>query len=238
VAEVDIVGNRKLGSQRKPARGQACNPIDKEQVTVDVLPVVGHRWGKSGQPDLRKDRLVRLQAHAVMFDSANFHATETLRDGRMVEIRALHPQDREALHTAVMRCSTETLYHRFFAVKREFSEKEIHFFLDIDFVTHVALAAVANEDGRETIVGSCRYVVVAPERAEVAFLVIDDYQRKGLGTVLMRRLAAIAREAGLKELVAEVLADNAPMLKVFEHSGLATAEKHEGPVVHVTLRCG
>ncbi len=54
----------------------------------------------------------------------------------------------------------------------------------------------------------------------------------------MRRLAAIAREAGLKELVAEVLADNAPMLKVFEHSGLATAEKHEGPVVHVTLRYG
>ena len=173
-----------------------------------------------------------------MFNSANFHATETLRDGRMVEIRALHPQDREALHAAVMRCSTKTLYHRFFAVKREFSEKEIHFFLDIDFVTHVALVAVANEDGREKIVGSCRYVVVAPERAEVAFLVIDDYQRKGLGTVLMRRLAAIAREAGLKELVAEVLADNAPMLKVFEHSGLATAEKHEGPVVHVTLRYG
>ena len=79
-------------------------------------------------------------------------------------------------------------------------------------------------------------MVVAPERAEVAFLVIDDYQGKGLGTALMRHIAAIARDAGLTELCAEVLADNVPMLKVFERSGLAMSERYEGPVVHVTLR--
>jgi GNAT superfamily N-acetyltransferase len=175
-------------------------------------------------------------APPVMFDPAKFNATETLRDGRRVEIRALHPEDREGLQAAVMRCSKETLYHRFFAVKREFSKKEVHFFLDIDFVNHVALAAVASENGRPTIIGSCRYVVVAPERAEVAFLVIDDYQGKGLRTALMRHIAAIARDARLTELCAEVLADNVPMLKVFERSGLAMSERYEGPVAHVTLR--
>ena len=171
-----------------------------------------------------------------VFDPAAYHATETLNDGRKVEIRALRPDDRDGLYAAVMRCSKETLYHRFFAVKRQFSEQEAHFFLDVDFVKHVALAAVASETGPPTIIGSCRYVVVEPGRAEVAFLVIDDYQGKGLGTALMRRLAAIGREAGLNELVAEVLAENVPMLKVFERSSLAMTAKHERSVVHVTLR--
>jgi len=98
------------------------------------------------------------------------------------------------------------------------------------------LAAVADENGRSTIIGSCRYVVVAPGRAEVGFLVIDDYQKKGLGAALLRRLAAIGREVGLSEFVAEVLDENAPMLKVFQRSGLPMTKKREGPVVHVTLR--
>ena len=171
-----------------------------------------------------------------MFDHASYHVTETLSDGRKVEIRAARPEDRESLLAAVQRASPETLYHRFFAVKRTFSEQELHFFLDVDFVNHVVLVAVANEGGRPAIVGGCRYVVVEPGCAEVAFSGIDEYQKKGLGTALMRHIAAIGREAGLKELVAEVLADNAPMLRVFERSGLAMTAKHEGTVVHVSLR--
>ena len=169
-----------------------------------------------------------------MFDPVSYHVTETLSDGRKVDIRAQRPEDREALLAAVERASSETLYHRFFAAKRAFSEQEEHFFLDIDFVNHVALVAEAIEDGRPAIVGGCRYVVVEPGRAEVAFSVIDAYQKKGLGTALMRLIAAIGREAGLKELVAEVLSDNAPMLKVFERSGLAMttqARRHGRPRV-------
>ncbi len=171
-----------------------------------------------------------------MFDPASYHVTETLGDGRKVEIRAQRPEDREGLLKAVHRASNETLYHRFFAAKREFSEQEAHFFLDIDFVHHVALVAVATEDGRPAIVGGCRYVVLEPGRAEVAFSVIDAYQNNGLGTALMRHIAAIGRDAGLKELVAEVLSDNAPMLKVFERSGLALTMRREGAVVHVSMR--
>jgi len=170
-----------------------------------------------------------------MFDPASFHVTETLCDGRPVVIRAQRPDDREELLAAVHRASTETLYHRFFAVKREFSKEEAHFFLDIDFVNHVALVAEAVEGGRPVIVGGCRYVMVEPGRAEVAFSVIDAYQKRGLGTALMRHIAAIGREAGLKELVAEVLSDNAPMLKVFERSGLQLTSRREGSVVHVSL---
>jgi RimJ/RimL family protein N-acetyltransferase len=171
-----------------------------------------------------------------MFEPASFRVTETLKDGRKVEIRAQRPEDREGLRAAVRRASPETLYHRFFAVKREFSEREAHFFLDVDFVNQVALVAEATEDGRPAIVGGCRYVRVGPGRAEVAFSVIDAYQGKGLGAALMRHIAAIAGEAGIEELVAEVLSDNAPMLKVFERSGLALATKREGAVTNVSMR--
>ena len=122
------------------------------------------------------------------------------------------------------------------AVKREVSEKEAHYFLDIDFVKHVALVAVSDGNGRPTLNGGGRYYVVEPGKAEIAFGLIDEYQAKGIGSALIRHLAAIGREAGLHELAAEVLSDNLPMLKVFERSGLAMNTRCEGTVVHVTLR--
>jgi ribosomal protein S18 acetylase RimI-like enzyme len=70
----------------------------------------------------------------------------------------------------------------------------------------------------------------------VAFVVIDQYQGQGVGSALMQHLAAIARGAGLQELVAEVLPDNTSMLKVFEKSGLRISTKRESGVVHVVLR--
>ena len=171
-----------------------------------------------------------------MTDAMHYSAVETLCDGKTVEIRAQRPDDRDRWREAIARTSAESLYHRFFAAKREFSEKEVHYFLDIDFVKHVALVAVAGENGHASIVGGCRYVVVQPGVAEISFAVIDAYQGRGLGTALMRHIAALARKAGLKELVAEVLADNGPMLRVFEESGLIMSTKLAGTTVEVTLR--
>ncbi len=171
-----------------------------------------------------------------MFDPASYHVIETLSDGRKVEIRAQRPDDRAGIHAALARASPDLLYHRFFAVKREFSEKEVHYFLDIDFVKHVALMAIVDVNGQPTLVGGGRYIVTEPGKAEVSFAVVDEYQAKGIGSALMRHLAAIGREAGLRELVAEVLADNMAMLKVFERSGLETHMRHEGSVVHVSMR--
>jgi RimJ/RimL family protein N-acetyltransferase len=171
-----------------------------------------------------------------MIDSAHYQATEVLRDGRRIEIRAQRPEDRESLRAAVARTSSESLYRRFFSVKRTFSEKEVHYFLDIDFVSHVALMAIADEGGRPMIIGGARYVLAQPGQAEVSFAVIDDYQAKRIGSALMRHLAAVGREAGLHEFFAEVLSENVPMLKVFERSGLAMTTKREGSVVHVTMR--
>jgi ribosomal protein S18 acetylase RimI-like enzyme len=171
-----------------------------------------------------------------MIDVANYSATETLRDGRTVEIRAQRSDDREGMQVAIARSSAGSLYRRFLAVRREFSQKEADYFLDIDFVKHVALVAVANDGGQPTIVGGGRYVVVRPGQAEVAFAIVDAYQGLGIGSALMRHLATLGREAGLREFTAEVLSENVPMLNVFERSGLTMNTRREGPVVHVTLQ--
>jgi RimJ/RimL family protein N-acetyltransferase len=171
-----------------------------------------------------------------MFDPANISVSETLRNGQRVEIRSQRPLDRRDLEAALARMSDESLYRRFFGARRQFSEKEAEYFLDIDFVNHVALVAVADENGKQAIVGAGRYVVVQPGQAEVAFGVVDQYQGQGLGGALMRELVAIARHAGIRELIAEVLGSNLAMLKVFEKRGLQMITRREGSVVHVTLK--
>jgi RimJ/RimL family protein N-acetyltransferase len=168
--------------------------------------------------------------------AANFSTIERLCDGRRIEIRAIRRSDRAALLAALDHTSSQSLYRRFFGVKRGFSEKEISQSLNVDFINHVALVAVINEDGLETIVGGGRYVVVGPGTAELAFTIIDEYQRKGLGKALLRDLIALARNSGLKELIADVLPDNVAMLKVFENSGQIVSTKREIGVVRVSIQ--
>jgi GNAT superfamily N-acetyltransferase len=170
-----------------------------------------------------------------MAKAANYSIIESLSDGRLVEIRALRPQDRADFVAAVERSSAESLYTRFFAPRRSFSEDEVAFFLNVDFVTHVALVAVVDEGGRPVIVAGGRYHVLSAGTAEAAFTVIDQYQGRGVGKLLMRHLAAIAREAGLKQLVADVLSSNVAMLKVFANSGLRLTTTREAGIVHVAL---
>jgi RimJ/RimL family protein N-acetyltransferase len=171
-----------------------------------------------------------------MSEAAKYSAFESMRDGRRMEIRALHPDDRNELLSAVERASAQSLHRRFFAVRRRFTEREIDFFVNVDFVDHVALVAVVEEEDRPMIVGGARYVVVEPGQAEVAFAVIDQYQGQGIGAALMRHLGAIAKAAELRELIAEVLPENLPMLKVFEKSGFPLSTRREPQVVHVKLR--
>jgi RimJ/RimL family protein N-acetyltransferase len=173
---------------------------------------------------------------ATMMSAAKYSAVELLRDGRRLGIHALGTGDRADLLGAVERTSAQSLYRRFFSAKRDFSEKEIEFFINVDFVNHVALVATVEEGNRTAIVGGGRYVIGQPGTAEVAFVVVDEHQGQGIGGALLRHLVAIARDARLKKLVAEVLPDNIPMLKVFEKSGLPRNMKREGRVVHVTLR--
>ncbi len=173
---------------------------------------------------------------SLTFRAADFSTVETLRDGQLVLIRALKPEDRDDFIAAAGGLSMQSLRRRFFGLKRHFTEAEQHFFLDVDFINHVALIAVLEEAGRSVIAGGARYAVVKPGQAEIAFAVADKYQGLGVGAALMHHLTAIARESGLSELIAQVLPENIAMLKVLERSGLQHCKKIEAGTIHIALQ--
>jgi ribosomal protein S18 acetylase RimI-like enzyme len=171
-----------------------------------------------------------------MPETTNYAARELLRDGSQIEIRALRREDEAEMLAAVGKTSAQSLQRRFFAMKRHFSDKERNFFLNIDFKTHVALVALAEEASRKVIVGGGRYIVFEPGRAEMAFVVVDAWQGRGIGSILMRHLVKIANGAGLQELTAEVLPENAAMLKVFGKFGFRPASRRDPQTIHLVLK--
>ena len=171
----------------------------------------------------------------LVTDTANYCSQEHLRDGSAVEIRALRPADEAAMLAALEQTSPQSLRRRFFAMKRHFSEKERAFFMDVDFKNHVALAAVVKEADRQVIVGGGRYIMFEPGRAEMAFVVIDAWQGRGVGSTLMQHLVKIARDTGLQELTAEVLPENAAMLNVFRKFGFKPVTSRDPQTVHLAL---
>ena len=140
------------------------------------------------------------------------------------------------LLAAVARTSAESLRRRFFVTKQTFTDQETAFFMNVDFVNHVSLVAVIEEGSRSMIAGGGRYIVTRPGEAEIAFVVVDQYQGHGVGRALMRHLIMIARAAGLQKLIAEVLAENMPMLRLLAKSGLRIETKREFELCHVTLQ--
>jgi acetyl coenzyme A synthetase (ADP forming)-like protein len=140
-----------------------------------------------------------------------------LLDGGSIHIRPVQPADAPALAAFHARLSPETVRMRFFSVKPVLTPAELERFTTVDHVARVALVA---ELGGQ-LVGVARYDRLAdePDEAEVAFVVADEHQGRGIGTVLLAHLASAARERGITRFVAETLAENRAMLGVFRAAG-------------------
>lgn len=162
---------------------------------------------------------------------------ETLRDGSPVVVRAIMPDDRDALQAAIARLSGESAYFRFFYPKRELSARELDFFTNVDFENHVALGVGLVEESETLPIGIARYIVdgLSPKRAEIAFTVDDNFQGIGVGSLLLRHLVLIAQQRGIDEFVATVLPTNQKMLQVFEHAGLPLQKTVTPEVVEISL---
>jgi GNAT superfamily N-acetyltransferase len=173
-----------------------------------------------------------------MIDGRQYLATETLRNGLEVNIRAARPDDLDRVLAAFRELDAESIYLRFFGSKKGFSESELRNFREADFDQRVILLCTILRDGEEIVIGSGSYARVGDAAAEVAFVVEEDYHRLGIAGRLVEHLGRIARVAGVRTFVAEVLPYNRGMLSVFERSGWPMiAEKADG-TMHVTLTLG
>ena len=179
--------------------------------------------------------LIHRNGPALM-DAANYSCREELRDGTPVEIRSLRPDDETGMLAALDQVSARTLQTRFFAPKRHISDKERAFFMQVDFKSHVALVACGAHEGRAAIIGGGRYIMSESMSAEMAFVVIDAWQERGIGSILMRHLIKIAKDdAGLMELTAEVLPENGAMIKIFGKFGFRPGSRRDPQTVHLVL---
>ena len=156
-----------------------------------------------------------------------WEADVVLRDGSVGHIRPILPSDEERLHAFHARQSEESIYMRFFAPLKRLSDKDVRRFTHVDYIDRVALVSTV----RDEIIGIGRYDRVDATSAEVAFNVSDHYQGRGIGSVLLEHLAAIAQEFGITRFTAEVLPQNRKMLTVFSEAGYEVTRKVEDGVV-------
>jgi GNAT superfamily N-acetyltransferase len=142
-----------------------------------------------------------------------------LRDGTPVFIRPLTSADGAELRRGLEHLSPESAYRRFLGTPPTLSKTTLRYLTDVDHVNHEALAAAdsATRDG----IGIARFVrsTEDPTHAEIALTIADDFQHRGLGTLLLNTLAARARAVGITHFTGLVLADNVGMLKLFERLG-------------------
>ena len=167
-----------------------------------------------------------------------------LRDGASLVLRAIRPSDKQLLAELFARLSPQSIHYRVFGQQDLLTGKQLAYLTEIDFASHVGLAAVVSApDGVERIVGVGRYIRVDTHRpvaaslprAEVAFTVEDAYQGRGIGTLLLEHLVEIAHSTGVDQIVADVLADNARMMEVFAESGFVVKRALDAGVFHVTF---
>ena len=144
-----------------------------------------------------------------------WEADVVLRDGEVCHVRPIRPDDAASLISFHSRLSAKTIYYRFFAPYPKLTPRDVQRFTIVDYHDRAALVATVDDQ----IVGVVRYERTSPDEAEVAFVIEDQYQGRGLGTILLDRIAQAARDRGVRRFVAEVLPHNNRMLEVFEHAG-------------------
>ncbi len=145
--------------------------------------------------------------------------------GAVVHLRPIRPEDADGLVAFHGRLSPRSVYHRFFFVHPTLTGAEVARFTNVDYVDRLALVA---EDATGLVAVGRYERSPGSDEAEVAFVVADDYQHHGIGTLLLEHLADAAWRNGIGVFVAQTLTENHDMLRVFFDSGFAVTARSEG----------
>jgi len=163
-----------------------------------------------------------------------YAADALLRDGGSIHIRALRADDKERLQAHFHALGFDSVRFRFLGAKKDLTPADLRYFTELDFSRHVGLVALRRQDGQEEFIGVGRYIRAEDDhrRAEFALAVVDAWQGRGVGTLLLEHLARIAAAEGVQRFEAEILATNRKMFDVVVALGFRTDESSRAGVVH------
>jgi GNAT superfamily N-acetyltransferase len=158
-----------------------------------------------------------------------------LRDGTRILVRPILPADKDRLREGFVRLSVRSRYRRFLTSLEHLSDQQVRHLTEIDYADHMAWVAVDPSRPGWPGMGVARYVRLPeePTAAEAAVTVLDEYQGKGVGTILLRMLAGSARQHGIRSFRGYVLAENAPMMDILHDLGATVTQ--EGPLLRVDV---
>lgn len=155
-----------------------------------------------------------------------------LPDGAIVGVRPVIPADKVEALRAFARLSETSRHNRFLTPTPRVSEAQVRYLTDIDYVDHYAWCA-GTVQGRGIAIA--RFVRTGDDIAEAAVTVADEYQNRGLGSLMLKALALIAHDHGLSRFEALVLAENRPMIRIAEKAG-AIFDSTSGGVARAEFR--
>jgi GNAT superfamily N-acetyltransferase len=155
---------------------------------------------------------------------------ERLPDGAQILIRPIRADDKRFLEDGLRHLSSESVHRRFLSPKRSFSRSELRYLTEVDGRDHVALVAEYPGEPVRRLIAVGRFVrwLDDPEAAEVAVVVCDDWQGRGVGSVFAQRLAAQARRGGISRFTATMASDNVPAHKLMQRLTWHLEEQHAG----------
>jgi len=172
----------------------------------------------------------------IHIGAPELRTTLPLPDGTQISVRPIHPTDVPGTRDLFHRLSRETVYYRFHTYMKYVPQKELQNFVYVDNRNDVAIVCALPEAHGEQIIAIGRYYLdPKTNRAEVAFVVEDRWQNKGIGTFLLRYLTGIAKRNGISGFVAEVLRDNVAMQAVLNKSDCKVRSRLSGDVYSFTI---
>ncbi len=183
--------------------------------STDPAPDTAVRMSLSGAPAYLRDREAEI----------------ALRDGSTVHVRPIRRDDEAAVRKFLKGVSEESIAFRFFGIPN--IESVTKWSLDVDYSDRYALVVESGEE--HAIVAHATYIRENANRAEVAFLVADAWQGKGISTILLAQLATVAEEHGISTFAAEVLPQNHRMIQVFRDSGFPVELRSTPEMIEVEL---
>ncbi len=198
-------------------------------------------------PDDRKRLVEEAKEANILFkdqiflsDSTAFYPSEiccnnTFKDDLEVRFRAIKPSDEEEMRRLFYRFSSESVYYRYFTHVKAMPHSKMQKYVNVDYRNTMAIVGLVGDVGAGKIIAEARYVKLDNSaHADVAFIVDEDYQGKGIASYLYRQLIRLARERGIQGFTADVLTSNASMMKVFERYGSVDAKLEPGSY-HLTI---